>query len=198
MEFGSIAGIAMFSQKTYSVELYFDETSSERIRRLWAQVRSLASGTPSRFHSRPHVSLAVLEAGNVSELSTLVSTVAMREASFELQFSAVGVFPTNAGVVFLAPVVTEPLLKLHRRFHQQLENVGATSIEYYKPDRWVPHCTIAQHLKPHEIVNAIDIVRSSDLFDKVTVCEVGLVEASPVRLVCSLPLNRQMCDRREP
>ncbi|MGC9503382.1 2'-5' RNA ligase family protein [Baaleninema sp.] len=180
----------MLSHKTYSVELYFDENSSNRIRQLWEKVRSIASGSPARFHSRPHISLAVLADGNASELATLVSTISRQESSLELQFSSVGVFPTDEGIIFLAPVVTQSLLQLHQQFHQQLKAIDAVSIEYYQPHRWVPHCTIAQHLKPDEIAKALEIVRSSDLFDNVTLCEIGLVEAFPVQTVCSIPLDR--------
>ena len=59
-------------------------------------------------------------------------------------FPSVGIFPTN-GTVFLAPTVTNELLKLHHSYHDYFKTFHNPN-SYYVPGKWVPHCTIANRL----------------------------------------------------
>lgn len=187
----------MSSLKTYSIELYFDPTAAEVIRRLWDKVRAIAPSMASQLHARPHISLAVLPQGNSTEKSNadlerlppILAGLSAVESCFEIQFSSVGLFPTGNSVVFLAPVVTETLLSLHHRFHQALAAAQIEVVPYYRPQVWVPHCTIARQLEPRDLLAAVETVCRQDTFLKAQICEIGLVEASPVRQICTFPLE---------
>ncbi|MCV5434160.1 2'-5' RNA ligase family protein, partial [Escherichia coli] len=67
--------------------------------------------------------------------------VAMQENMELVTFPSVGVFPTN-GTVFLAPTVTDELLKFHHSYHDYFNNFHDNPNSYYVPGKWVPHCTI--------------------------------------------------------
>lgn len=180
------------SQQTYAIELYFDEQASAKVRQLWAQVGAIASSMAERVHSQPHLSLAVLPNADLQVLPKILDAIAQSESSFEIQFSSVGLFSAEGGVVFLAPVVTTQLLKLHQRVHQHLEEIGADAVAYYRPEAWVPHCTLARELSPPEVLEAIEVVRQNNPFFKARVCALGLVEAPPVRQICCVPFRAEL------
>ncbi|OAB57686.1 hypothetical protein AY600_07100 [Phormidium willei BDU 130791] len=176
------------SQQTYAIELYFDEVASQKVRQLWSQVGAIASSMAKRVHSQPHLSLAVLPNADLQLLPSVLAEVAAHHSSFEIQFSSLGLFSTGGGVVFLAPVVTTQLLELHQTVHRQLHKIGSDAVAYYRPEAWVPHCTLARELSPPEVLRAVEVVRNSNPFFKANVCALGLVEAPPVRQICCCPL----------
>jgi 2'-5' RNA ligase superfamily len=57
----------------------------------------------------------------------------------------VGIFPGD--VIFFGPVVTDELLKLHRRFHAAFAHFSDSCWAHYHPGVWVPHVTVAMNVK---------------------------------------------------
>lgn len=180
--------------KTYSIELYFDPTAVDKIRQLWDRARAIAPSMAPQLHAQPHISLAVIsgrpgDRDRLARLPDLLSRLAGRESHFPVQFSSIGVFPTQESVVFLAPVISDTLLRLHQHCHEALRTADLESSPYYRPGSWVPHCTIARQLDPAEVLPVIDVVRNSETFLTADICEIGLVEAPPVRRVGVFPLQ---------
>ncbi|MBI3948251.1 MAG: 2'-5' RNA ligase family protein [Armatimonadetes bacterium] len=174
----------------YAVEVYFDPQAEARVRLLWQRLADQGISSPlSAAGSRPHVSLAVFERGDPVRLREELAALVPRCPPLSLLFSSVGAFPTQEGVVFLAPVVTPGLLEVHRRFHGQLQEAGIRSLEHYRPGRWVPHCTVATNLAPAQTALAMEVCVASSAFGPATLTEIGLVEFRPVRSICALPLR---------
>jgi 2'-5' RNA ligase len=75
----------------------------------------------------------------------------------ELLISSVGVFPDliSGSVAFLAPVVTPALLALHQGCLRALARLAASSWEQYRPERWVPHVTLAMGLREAQLAKAV-------------------------------------------
>jgi hypothetical protein len=78
-------------------------------------------------------------------------------------FGSVGIFLGERSVLFLAPVVTEPLLALHRRVDEHIQGLALPMFELYRPGRWVPHCTLAMDLAPPELEVALRIAAAFPL-----------------------------------
>ncbi|GAB6508929.1 hypothetical protein CN971_00530 [Bacillus thuringiensis] len=74
-------------------------------------------GTNQLAGVEPHITIA-----DYNELDVHLYTeklgefVAIQENMDAVTFPSVGIFPTN-GTVFLAPIVTDELLKLHHSYH---------------------------------------------------------------------------------
>lgn len=102
--------------------------------------------TVTRLGAVPHLSLAIyddfdLEAG-IARLGAFAAAV----APLPLRLAGLGVFAGVSHVLFAAPVVTEALLALHRRFHDEFAPPGAACHAHYRPGAWVPHVTLALNL----------------------------------------------------
>jgi hypothetical protein len=131
----------------YAVELRFDQNLAQEVRGLWRALEEIgAGGFGPGGDPVPHLSLAVYDdEGEVDEAAAggMVAVLAAQSATIDVEFASLGVFPTEERVLFLAPVVTPPLLDIHAAYHAMARALGATCRPYYLPGRWVPHCTLS-------------------------------------------------------
>ena len=89
-----------------------------------------------------HLSLAVYDALEVEPFAAELERFAATVAAVPIQLAGLGLF-TGSGVLTIAPVPTEALLQLHRRFHDAMAAWAGACREHYHPARWVPHVTLA-------------------------------------------------------
>lgn len=124
-------------RELHAVELLFDPATEAA---LTERLGALEPPSPLLgWGARPHVSLLVGAAR--PGLRAGIEWLARQSAPTPVRLDAVGVFPGDAGVVFLAPVVTPALLALHEAAHEALAPALADPDPLYAPGRWVPHCT---------------------------------------------------------
>jgi 2'-5' RNA ligase len=164
----------------HAVSVLFDVRSADRI---LAASDSVGEGVGLReLGAQPHISLGVFRSAvDVDILAPCVAALAAETQRFELRLSAVGSFPSDEGVIFLAPTPTAQLLDVHRRFHQMLVDHDISSDPLYRPDQWVPHCTVGQAVPEDRLPFAIAQLRRADVFGPVAVVSVNLTEFLPVR-----------------
>lgn len=174
----------------FAVEVYFDQQTERRIRRLWQELadRNVCSVLPA-IGSRPHLSLAVYDHVDPEEVRPALAELAALQAPLQVDLTSVGTFPGAECVVFVAPDATPELLDLHRRVCARLAEFGLRTHEYYRPGRWVPHCTIAMELEPAQVPRALEICRASDVCGPSSIVEIGLVQFRPVCEICTFPLS---------
>ena len=175
----------------YAIELYFDPVCDLAVRRIWSKVADGAGvSAMSAGGGRPHVSLAVYSDGlDHHSLSRALSAFSKSLVPFEFDLGSVGTFPTNQGVVFLAPVVTSELLALHERFHTAFAKYGDWSSTHYLPGNWVPHCTVATDLTDAVIGQAVQNCREHFRPMRGRFQEIGLVEFHPIRELTTFKLG---------
>ena len=169
----------------YAAELHFTPADSAPIFALAQSIAEACQSTPLAGTGwGPHVTLAVFDElpgasagdGAVPEqVERWLATFAREVHGLTLEFAAVGLFPGDEGVLFLAPLVTAQLLAHHRAFHEPLPALGLTSRGYYLPDRWVPHCTIGFQLAPSALVQAAAMAQQAPLPIHVTVTALRLI-----------------------
>lgn len=163
-----------------AVELYFDEVTEQSIRQLRQTLTDAGiSSILDDLGDRPHISLAGLPGEDISTLLPIIEEFAQNVAPFTLKLSAIGLFPTSEGVLYLSPAPTETLLAIHRRFHQELAKTFIEVNPYYQPDVWVPHCTIATDLHASQLADAVKICLQTFKPIVVNCREIGLVKFRP-------------------
>ncbi|QOC92800.1 2'-5' RNA ligase family protein [Micromonospora craniellae] len=129
-----------------ALELYLDTVATRRIRVLWDAleaegVQSLRSLLEQRH--RPHVSLAVASRLDPEQVAAALAGTTVA-APLRLSFQHAGQFVGR--VLWLGPAPTTALLAHHRLVHDRLAAAGVELVEHYRPDRWVPHCTLSMRV----------------------------------------------------
>lgn len=168
----------------YAVEMFFDKESDAQIRKIWRSLKE--SGISSWMEdsgSVPHVTLSVFGELDADEADRRLASFAEKVSGFPLVFASIGAFPTDEGVLFLAPVVTGELLRVHNAFHDFFADLREDQWTYYLPDSWVPHCTLAINIEWEEVHKALEHVIKIYSPLCVEVDRVALVEYHPVKVL---------------
>ncbi len=174
----------------FAVILYFDPITEVSVRALWdALAAQGVSSVMATMGIRPHISLVGWEGLAPESVRHELADLAASTAPLTTRLGAVGTFPTDQGVVYLAPVVTTELVKLHEAFHARLSSLGISSFDYYRPTSWIPHCTVAINLPAEGVLVAVDVCRRGRVFGPARLIEIALVEYLPVKEICAFPFG---------
>lgn len=137
----------------YAVDLFLDAESSEYIKSIWTELteKNVGSGLDKQELLEPHITLAVYD--EINDKEEFIKKLSAFEGSLKkikTRFDILGSFPTT-GTCLIAPMITEEILSMHRRYYEVMKEYNYSAREYYMPERWNPHCTIATKLKPEEL-----------------------------------------------
>lgn len=176
----------------YALELQLDAATDAAVRKVWTTLEEAGIPTPAREAGRPHLSLARCDAGDPARLADAVAHFARGAPPFDIGFGALGVFAPD-GWVFLAPVVSGPLLGFHAGVHDWLATgaagVGAVHQDSYAPGCWVPHCTLTTRLAPALAARAVRLCLRGGLLRTGRVERLGLTHYPPVAELYSFALG---------
>jgi hypothetical protein len=175
----------------YAIELVLDDGGAAPIRDAWRRLAEEGIGTAMHgTESRPHPSLGVADDVDPPALERLAAEVAAAIGPVPVVFSSVGVFATDPAVVFLAPVVTPALLRLHEDVQTRFAGVATRPWPHYAPGAWVPHCTVAIDVARADLGRALALaVDAVRLPLSGTLDRIGVVRFRPVTEQLLLPLR---------
>lgn len=174
----------------YAVLLYFDNATDRRLQILIDDL--VASGVNDHYRElkmRPHLTLAVISVDDDRELKEFIADQANKLEPLPVKLASVGMFPTDAGVVFLSPVVNEPLLQMHRQINEKLEQLSGSFSSLYREENWVPHCTLALDLQPDEVKSAYKVLKNNFQPFAALAVEIGLIACCPYNEHMTCPLG---------
>lgn len=185
-----VAAIAILSAMNFAIELFLDETAEARIREIWERIA--LAGLPSRlleFGHTPHVSLGVCAELDPVAFAAPLSEFASREPKPHATFVSLGTFSNRQGVVFLGLIATRELIELHARFDALFATAAHEPWEYYRPGRWVPHCTLTTALDPTQVAPALAVCAGVPLPIQATLDSVGIVENPDGKVHARIPFS---------
>ncbi|HEY4633140.1 MAG TPA: 2'-5' RNA ligase family protein [Candidatus Limnocylindrales bacterium] len=171
-----------------AIVLGFDATAEQAVVEVWKAIRAVSgSGRLFDLRGRPHVSLAVYPEGARGPLEKAVA--AFRPAPLPFVLASAAAFPGDEGAVFLAPVVDEALLRLHREWHA----LAPGAHEYYRPGAWVPHCTVGFNLPegavPYAVAAARALLPIRGRYESIGLIESDRDGKAPIRHLLEQPLG---------
>ena len=127
----------------YAIELYFDQETEKSLLALAQKVADEnLSGKYLAWKTRPHLTLAcfndVDEAGCMERLKAF----AQRHQPIPAYIGSVGMF-NDTKTIFASPIMNRSMYQIQAELHEALSGFDTTGWEWYCPDRWTPHCTLA-------------------------------------------------------
>ena len=127
----------------YAIELYFDKETEER---LYALSKRAAEEKLSekflQWKTRPHLTLACFNDVDEEACARKLEAFSKAHGPLPAHLASVGMFP-DTKCVFASPVMTEGMYAFQRELHACLKDFDTRGWEWYTPDRWAPHCTLA-------------------------------------------------------
>ncbi|GLT35459.1 hypothetical protein SLA2020_099090 [Shorea laevis] len=166
----------------YAIELYFDPALENQVLKAWnVLARRQISSQLIEIESRPHITLFSTPYIEPTKLESIVKNFASKQEPLPLSFSAIGTFPSDKNVLFLAPVPTLSLLQFQSQLCDAMKKEGIEIGDEYKADSWIPHCSVAQEVPKTRMAEAFCVLRDLKLPVNGYAMDIGLVEFSPVR-----------------
>lgn len=134
-----------------------DSETSRRIVELRRRLEDeLGVRTPVENHC-PHVSYQVAERYDQGLVDAL-RELAAEQDPFSVRTNGIGVFTDSEPLVVYVPVVRDAgLSALHERVWDRCSPLGSGLQDYYRPDRWTPHITIAP-VDRDELPSVVDLL----------------------------------------
>jgi 2'-5' RNA ligase len=161
----------------FTVEFFFEDSFEKYVKSIWKGLsdNQITSNMYDIAEIRPHITVAVYNhipnlEGYVVRLKSFFKDV----SEFNVKFDALSTFPTS-GTLFIDPTVTEGLIQLHKKYHNEFGDL-AEQANNYLPEIWAPHCTLAIRLNTAQMLEAISYCYKefSPFISKIT--EAGLVK----------------------
>ena len=180
----------------YAIELYFDKETEAKLMRLAQRVADENLSTKFiEWKTRPHLTLACFNDVDEQKCIEKLKEFAQKHKVIPAYIGSVGMF-NDTKTIFASPVMNKSMYQLQEELHDCLKDYDTTGWEWYRPDQWVPHCTLALTREDEESI----FYRASDLilheFKKMSgeFVAIGLVRitfpASPVNELCTVKLNK--------
>lgn len=178
----------------YAIELYYDESTEKKLYRLIQKIAEEKISTKMLdWKTRPHLTLACLNDVDEKCCIEILKEFAQNHLIMPAHIGSVGMF-NDTRTIFVSPIMNSSMYQFHRELHEKLKKFDTYGWEWYNPDRWAPHCTIA--LTGED--DSAAFFRASSLvlheFEKISgeFTAIGLVKLTfPVEEIATLNLKRK-------
>jgi 2'-5' RNA ligase len=129
----------------------------------------------------PHITLAIYPCIGEDQLRDVLRQVFSDQGPILLRFHRLCYFERPNLVFWVAPELCKPLMRVHAAIHKLID--PASCEVHYRPDNWVPHCTLATHVTAPNREEAITLANEPiEAFD-VTFDWADCVRFPPVRVI---------------
>ena len=127
----------------YAIELYYDKETENKLFELAKKIAD--EGISTKFlewKTRPHLTLACFNDVEETECIEKLKIFAENHKAIPAYIGSIGMF-NDTKTIFVSPVMNSSMYQFQRELHETLIGFDAKGWEWYCPDMWVPHCTIA-------------------------------------------------------
>lgn len=177
----------------YAVELYYDKKTEKKLLDMAQRVADEKISTKFlEWKTRPHLTLACFNNVDEERCIKKLKDFAENHRTMPAYIGSIGMF-NDTKTIFVSPVMNSDMYRFQRELYENLKDFDTNGYEWYYPDRWAPHCTIA--LTGDDGEEAFYL--ASDLllheFKKIAgqFVEIGLVKiAFPVEEVFTVNMNQ--------
>ncbi|MFJ7935579.1 2'-5' RNA ligase family protein [Sporosarcina sp. NPDC096371] len=163
----------------YAIIAVFDEKTEQIIKDIWKELKDLSISFYAYEveNRKPHITLASYMDINIAEYVRQMEVFYKDQESINVSLNSIGSF-MNSGTLFFSPTVTKDLFELHSDHHKEFKQFNDDPSSLYLPDRWIPHCTIANRLSPEKLSEAFNYCskRNNTLFAQIK--EIALIDVS--------------------
>ncbi len=115
----------------------------KNVESLWDELENQFGLKEIRVTPFPHFSWQIGEEYDLSALALVLSTVAKQTKPFPVTTTGIGIFSGTNPVIFIPVIKSPQLVRFHQQVWKALSNTGLGISDYYSPQNWVPHISLA-------------------------------------------------------
>ena len=172
----------------FAITIKAPGTTGARLRAYWNKfARFEHAPSMAALSYPPHVTLAVYECIGEEQLREVLHRVFEDQSCIPLRFGRLSSFEQPNLVFWAVPDPSQPLMRVHAAIHELID--PASCEVHYRPNHWVPHCTLATDIIDNNKTEAIKLANESSEAFEVTFDWADCVQFSPVRVVEEIGLS---------
>ena len=125
----------------------------------------------------PHFSYHVADHYDVEMMASILEEFAANTAPFEVLTTGLGIFTEGIYPIVYVNVARSPALSaINAALWSKVEAASAGIVEYYHPEQWVPHITLAHgDIRQDKLASAIEVLSQWDFNWQITVDNISLL-----------------------
>ena len=124
----------------------------------------------------PHFSYQIAEDYDMDGVGKFLQEMAQNMSPFRIRTAGLGVFTIGNPVLYI-PVVRSPELSaLHEKLWNEIAKTASAPINYYRPEMWVPHITLAHgDINRDQLGEIMRALGDSDFHWEATISNLSLI-----------------------
>lgn len=127
----------------YAIELYYDKETERKLFSLAERIAEEKISTKFlEWKTRPHLTLACFNDVDEEKCSEQLKKFAQSHKRMPADIVSIGAF-NDTRTIFVSPVMNRGMYQFQRELHECMNDFDKNGWEWYCPDNWVPHCTVA-------------------------------------------------------
>ena len=127
----------------HGVVSLLDDEHVRMVEGLWAELAETFGVRGVSVTPYPHFSYHVAGRYDLGPLEATLRRLARTTAPFRVMTSGLGVFTGGRPVLYVPVARTAELSRLHDGLWHEVSRAAAGIVEYYRPEAWFPHITLA-------------------------------------------------------
>lgn len=134
-----------------------DPEADQQTRSMWQMLEDKCGLFGIMAAPYPHFSWFASEDIVWSPARRKLARIARKIKPFKVRTAGLGIFSGPVPVLYVALVKSPELLEIHRAMWKRMEKHLVKPLDYYSPEEWMPHITIAHgDLDPAKISCAVE------------------------------------------
>ncbi len=127
----------------YAIEMYFDKETERKLFDLAQKVAEEKISTKFlEWKTKPHVTLACFNDIDEADCIEKLKDFAQQHKKMSANLESVGMF-NDTKTVFINPTMNRVMYQMQNSLYESLKDFDTKGWEWYLPNEWIPHCTIA-------------------------------------------------------
>lgn len=127
----------------YAIELYYDKETEQQLYNLAKRVADENLSTKFfEWKTRPHLTLACFNDVDEAKCIEQLKMFSKNHKKMPAYISSVGMF-NDTKTIFVSPIMNASMYQFQRELHECMNEFDTTGWEWYCPNSWMPHCTVA-------------------------------------------------------
>jgi 2'-5' RNA ligase len=121
-----------------------DPTTDQQTKNLWRFLEDKCGLAGIKTTPYPHFSWLSCDDLNWAPVSKNLARIAINVKSFKASTAGLGIFSGSKPILYVSVVKTPELLDIHQKIWRKVRHHLVNPQDYYLPEYWMPHITIAQ------------------------------------------------------
>ncbi|WP_088071694.1 2'-5' RNA ligase family protein [Gottfriedia luciferensis] len=139
----------------YGIVAIFDEETEQIIKDIWKELseKSISFYAYEVINRKPHITLASYNHLNKIDFTKQFDEYFENKSELDITINSIGSF-LNTGTLYFSPNVTKDLIEFHEDYHFHFKQYNDNPDSMYLPNKWIPHCTLANRLTTEKLSEA--------------------------------------------